>query len=104
MAAEFLKENGYVIVETNYRCHAGEIDIIALNERFLCFIEVKYRKDSHLGDPLEAINYAKQRRIINAASCYLKEHRKMTCHKCRFDAVGIMPGGIRLVKNAFGGM
>lgn len=100
-AAEYLTAEGYEILERNYRCHLGEIDIIARDGEYLCFIEVKFRRNSRLGDPLEAVGIQKQKRIRLVARYYLAVHCEYSAGKCRFDAVGILPGQIRLVRNAF---
>ena len=70
-AINYLKNNGYEILETNYRCRIGEIDIIAKDDGYFVFIEVKYRKTSFMGDPFEAINSKKQSTIRKTASYYL---------------------------------
>ena len=102
LAAYFLEREGYEILERNFRCRNGEIDIVAKEGDYLCFVEVKYRKNSRSGDALEAVTPLKQQRIIRTAEVYLSARGIDSEHKCRFDAVGIMPGKIRLVRNAFG--
>lgn len=97
----YLKNNGYEILETNYRCRIGEIDIIAKSEGYIAFIEVKYRKTSIMGDPLDAINRKKQNTIRKTASYYLLCHNLSENTPCRFDAVGILGNTINLVKDAF---
>ena len=58
LAAEFLEGRGYRIVERNFRCRLGEIDLIARDGSVLVFIEVKYRKTGAYGDPAEAVDYS----------------------------------------------
>lgn len=80
MACDFLKKEGYGIVETNYQKRTGEIDIIARKKNILHFIEVKTRSDSSLqmfGLPQDAVNWRKKRKIIKTALYYLQE--------CGFD-------------------
>lgn len=101
-AAEYLMQRGYRIVEKNYRCRLGEIDLVGIEQDYLCFIEVKFRKNSRMGNPLEAIDLNKQRRIIKTAQFYILTHGVPQNIKCRFDAVGILDEKITLVKNAFG--
>lgn len=101
MAADYLMQQGYHIIERNYRCRTGEIDLIGIERGFLCFIEVKYRKDSKVGDPLAAVNVRKQRKIIQTAQYYLLTHPSLQGKKCRFDVVGILADQIHLVKDAF---
>ena len=75
-AAELLQMEGYEILERNYRCQAGEIDLIARDGRYLVFVEVKYRSDEKAGDPSEAVNWYKQKKICQTASWYLRHSRK----------------------------
>ena len=100
-ASDYLTKKGYQIIERNYRCRIGEIDIIAIERDCLCFIEVKYRKNEKTGDPLEAVDKRKQQKIIRTAQYYLLTHSKYQSVKCRFDAVGILGEEIRLVRDAF---
>ena len=66
-AAELLEKQGYFILERNYRCKQGEIDLIGKEGEYLCFIEVKYRSGLSYGSPLEAVTKAKQRKISRTA-------------------------------------
>lgn len=100
-AAMYLMQLGYKLIEKNYRCRTGEIDLIGIERGCLCFIEVKYRKDSRAGDPLEAVDIRKQRKIIQTAQYYLLTHSRYQGIRCRFDVVGILAGEIRLVRDAF---
>ena len=101
LAAYFLEREGYCILERNFHCRQGEIDLIARDGEYLCFIEVKYRTSRHSGDALEAVTRKKQQRIIHTAEVYFAARGLPGDQKCRFDVIGIMPGEIRLVKNAF---
>ncbi|MDR1017265.1 MAG: YraN family protein [Lachnospiraceae bacterium] len=100
-AIEYLKSIGYRIIETNYRCHLGEIDIIGKDKEYLAFIEVKYRKKESQGYPYEAVNYVKQRKISKVASHYIITHKKAFDYPCRFDVISIFDKEIELFKNAF---
>lgn len=100
---KYLKENNYIILETNFYCYFGEIDIIARNNGYLVFIEVKYRKSRSMGLPEEAVTYSKQRRIYKSAEYFLYKNRISMNIPCRFDVVAIMNKEIVLYKNAFGG-
>ena len=99
--AAFLKQNGFLILERNYRCKQGEIDIIARDGRYLVFIEVKFRATGSTGFSLEAIDHRKAARIRNAALYYLFSHRLSEDTPCRFDAAGIDGETITYIKNAF---
>ena len=100
-AAVFLEKQGYQILERNFRCPAGEIDLIAKEGGYLCFVEVKYRSERETGTPEEAVDARKQKRISRAALYYLMKQGLGDTTPCRFDVVGIRPDGIRVTKNAF---
>ena len=100
-AVGFLEDHGYKIVDTNYRCHIGEIDIIGQNEGFLAFIEVKYRKNIEYGSPFEAVTVKKQQTIRKVAHYYIGSKGLKNNHPCRFDVVGIIGNHIELLKDAF---
>jgi len=104
IAVKFLKENGYEIIEQNYRCKLGEIDIIARDDRVLAFIEVKARRTGDFGGPKWAVTPRKQRKISMVALKYLKETEQME-KRARFDVVAIrlLPGDpdVEIIKNAF---
>lgn len=70
-AAAFLTDRGYVILEKNYRCRTGEIDLIAKDGGYLVFVEVKFRSSKGSGDPAEAVDAKKKSRIAGAARYYL---------------------------------
>ena len=104
IAANFLKKSGYRIIETNFRCAIGEIDIIAWDKNELVFIEVKTRTSGELGFPEQAVGIKKQKKMSQLALWYLqKKNTKDTA--TRFDVLTIMilPAGneIKLIKNAF---
>jgi len=100
ISIEFLKKQGYKIVETNYRCSVGEIDIVAKDKDVLCFVEVKTRKSEEYGLPEEAVDGRKQRKLVNVALAYVKE-KKVYEQDLRFDVVSVYPGHIKLIKDAF---
>ena len=97
---------GYEILEYNYRCRAGEIDIVAKDKGCLVFCEVKYRADDQSGHPLEAVDERKKRTIFRCAMYYLSEHR-LGDVPCRFDVIGIKGNAgvesaeVTHIKNAF---
>lgn len=105
-AANFLKKEGYKIVEMNYTCKFGEIDIIAIEKKFLVFVEVKSRSSETYGAPEYAITKHKMRQIIRVAESYLFK-KKIKNTNCRFDVVAINYNiednskKIRLIKDAF---
>lgn len=87
-AAQALQRKGYAILERNYRCRHGEIDIVGRNGNTLVFIEVKTRKSDCYGPPQEAVTPRKQRQIAMAAQHYLAEH-SLFDSPCRFDVVSV---------------
>lgn len=100
-AAAYLKDKGYKIIEMNFRCRSGEIDIVARDGKYLVFAEVKYRKGEGSGSALSAISTKKQRQISRTALFYMMRHGIAETEPIRFDAVGITDGRIDLVQNAF---
>ena len=101
-AGYYLEQLGYEILEYNYRCRAGEIDLVARDGDYLVFCEVKYRRTAGKGGALDAVTCGKQRTISKCALFYLMEHH-LTGAACRFDVVGIEGAAekITLVKGAF---
>lgn len=85
--AKLLESKGYHIVKRNYHCRFGEIDIIAENEQYIAFVEVKTRKKDSLVSPFEAITPAKCQKIILTAGSYLTEN--ITSKQPRFDAAAV---------------
>ncbi len=102
-AADYLAKRGYQILERNYRCRLGEIDLIAKDGRYLVFIEVKYRTNGGCGDPAEAVDFKKQNKIYQTARYYLYRHGYSENQPCRFDVAAVYGNGsIRYVTHAFG--
>ncbi len=99
IAADYLIENGYEIVAANYRIRNAEIDIIAKKGNTVSFVEVKYRKTNALGTPAEAVNTAKQKKIILAAESFVAENGGDFDY--RFDVCEVTPNGVNLIENAF---
>lgn len=90
-AVRHLEERGCIIIERNWRAgnaQRGELDIIARDGKTLCFIEVKARTSTILGQPQEAVTPAKQRRISRLANAYVSNH-KLDDVPCRFDVVEV---------------
>ncbi len=100
-AVRYLKDQGYEILCRNFSCRQGEIDIVAREGEYLCFVEVKYRSTEGFGDGLAAVDRKKQQRISRTALYYLTKQGYGMETPCRFDVVGITPKGVKLIKNAF---
>lgn len=105
IALETLVSGGYKVLERNFRCKIGEIDIIAKDQDALVFIEVRSKSDSVHGVPQETVNRKKQQKIRRTAEYYLLKNRLQDIY-CRFDVVGILWQGnkephIEIIKDAF---
>ena len=101
-AAEFLKIKGCRILDRNYSCKAGEIDIIySDSEGVICFGEVKFRTEIINGSPEEAVNSNKQRKICRASDCYRAKFSLDESMSYRYDVIAISEDGIKWIKNAF---
>jgi putative endonuclease len=73
LAEQYLKRKGYKVVERNYRCLSGEVDLIVLDQRVIVFVEVKTRTDDRFGTPFDAVEMRKQQKMIRAAQFFLHE-------------------------------
>ncbi|HVN87042.1 MAG TPA: YraN family protein [Candidatus Binatia bacterium] len=104
MAEKLLRKRRYKILQRNYRCRSGEIDLIALDGTTIVFIEVKTRRREGFGSPLDAVDRRKQGQIVRAAKQFLAEQRLLD-RDARFDVVGVWweDGRVtcELVQNAF---
>ena len=85
-ACDHLRKNGLVVVQKNFRCRFGEIDIIAQDGETLVFVEVRLRNNRRFGSGAESVNHRKQQRIIQTASLYLAKHSQCEL-PCRFDVI-----------------
>ena len=96
-AADYLLSLGYTLIARRFRAAGGEIDLVALDDETLVFVEVKYRTKQ---PPEAAIDHTKVARISQAADAYLAKtgaHQK----RCRFDVFAVFPGGLRHHIGAF---
>lgn len=100
IAGEHLQSLGYEILEYNFRCRQGEVDLVARHGEYFVFVEVKYRKNANKGQPSEAIQTTKKRRISRCAQQYLYQHRLQDV-PVRFDVVSILDKEISVLQNAF---
>ncbi len=107
VARRFLKDLGFRIVEENFNCPLGEIDLIVEDGDILVFVEVKTRRSTRFGTPAEAVHARKQRQILRVAEAYMRERRFRG--PCRVDVVAVeFPGQgtearIELIRNAVQG-
>jgi putative endonuclease len=104
LAAHYLRKKGYVILERNFKCPFGEMDIVARHGDVLIFIEVRSRRSEGFGEPLESIRLIKQKKLSRIALCYIQKYH-LQGRKARFDVLGvkIRPEGheIEMVQDAF---
>lgn len=110
MAADYLKSQGLKIVDRNFMCRIGEIDIIAIdfgknnpydNKNTYVFVEVKYRSNANRGNPYEAVDYRKRKKIIQVARYYCMIKGGLSSYNLRFDVISILNNKITWYKNAF---
>jgi len=88
LACRYLEQQGLVLIERNYRCRVGEVDLIMRDGDCLVFVEVRSRHHSRYGTPAETVTRTKQRRLCRAASHFLLTHH---CNApCRFDVIAIL--------------
>ncbi|MGH2479647.1 MAG: YraN family protein [Ktedonobacteraceae bacterium] len=94
LAANALEERGYCILERNFRCRYGEIDLVAQENADLVFVEIKTRRGTVCGLPEEAVNARKARKLQEVAAYYLDGHNLPDC-SWRIDVVAVQfsPGG-----------
>jgi len=104
IAWNYLRQRGYKILEKNYRCRLGEIDIVAKRSRRIVFIEVKTRSDGRFGTPGESVHVRKQKKLARLAQWYLKE-KKIHDVPISFDVVSVLwdqaNPQIQLIQDAF---
>lgn len=102
-AAEYLVSKGYRIIHRNYRTKIGEIDIIAIKDEILIFIEVKTRTSTKYGYPYEAVNWKKQDKIIKTSLIYTKQ-KTLLNYQMRYDIIEVYLSKkpiINHIENAF---
>ena len=103
IACNYLQRQGLTLLERNYRCRRGEIDLIMQEGETLVFIEVRYRRSNRFGSAAETVNSAKQARITATAQHYLSRLSRLP--HCRFDVVALTPSNDNRpewIRDAFG--
>jgi putative endonuclease len=101
-ALMYLQQQGLTLVQQNYSCRFGEIDLVMREQQTLVFVEVKFRRSNHFGGAAAAVTLAKQQKLTRTALFYLQAVGQQ---HCRFDVVAIteQPAEISWIKNAFAG-
>jgi putative endonuclease len=107
IAVSYLQSKNYKILSTNYRTKQGEIDIIATDDEYIVFVEVKYRTSTEYGEPKEAVNSFKIQKIKNTAISYIQQKNLHNSY-FRFDVIEVIKtkelpkASINHIENAFG--
>ena len=105
LALQYIEDNGAEVMETNYRSKSGEIDIIARDGKYICFIEVKYRSSDRFGGPEAAVNIVKQKRICRVSRYYLYSNGYDLDTPVRYDVLALDGDAgaltVKWLKNAF---
>jgi putative endonuclease len=104
IAERWLRRQGWRVVQRRYRSGHRDIDLVMEREGTVAFVEVKARRGSRFGDPVEAVNWSKQKQLIRSASTWIDRHGKPSeCY--RFDVIGVLVEGdrvrVRHIANAF---
>lgn len=97
----YLREQGYEILDRNYWCRFAELDVVAREGAYLCFIEVKYRRDGRHEAPAGVVSRKKMRNICRASQFYMSEKRVLPDMPVRYDVVMIIGEEFHLIRNAF---
>ena len=97
-ALEYLRQNGLTLVERNFRCKGGEIDLIMRQQAALVFVEVRKRADNRHGGAAASVTAAKQARLLIAAQIYLQRYKNPPA--CRFDVIAIEGTALTWLQNA----
>jgi len=97
-AAKFLKDRGYDVLDTNFRCRYGEIDIVARYGDCLIFVEVRTKKSLAFGTPEESITRSKMDKLILSAQTYMQQHEGIP-DNWRIDVIGIVMEADGTVRN-----
>ena len=87
IASRYLRHHGYDVASDHYNCRLGEIDIVAEDRKYICFVEVKTRSESMKYAPADAVDISKRKRIIATSNLFLKEHK--INRQPRFDIIEV---------------
>ena len=105
LAGRHLESHGLRLLARNLNCKAGEIDLVALDETVLVFVEVRARRNTAFGGAAASVNRRKQTRLIRAARYFLpilaRRHLAGRVPRCRFDVISLESGDIRWIRDAF---
>lgn len=100
-ALEYLQAAGLYLIERNYRCRFGEIDLVMADNDVLVFVEVRFRRNRLFGGPAASVDSHKQRRLIATAEHFLQYHRDRRHQPARFDLIAVTePNNLEWIQNA----
>lgn len=99
--AAWYEARGYTVVDRNWRCREGELDLVVRDGRLFVFCEVKSRTSTAFGFPIEAVTREKAARIRRLAARWLEEAAPMPAREIRFDVASVLGGAIDVVEGAF---
>ncbi len=88
-ACEYLQAQGLTLVERNYLCRRGEIDLVMQDKRSSVFVEARYRRNDRLGSSAESVDWRKETKLLATAEHYLQQHPEAAQSVCRFDVVAL---------------
>ncbi|EKG35557.1 hypothetical protein Pav013_4096 [Pseudomonas syringae pv. avellanae str. ISPaVe013] len=105
-ALQFLQQQGLRLIEQNWLCKRGELDLVMLDGDTVVFVEVRYRRHSGWGGAMESVDFRKQEKLVTAAQLFLQHATAWANYPCRFDVVAIEgePGKaapLKWIKSAF---
>jgi putative endonuclease len=104
IAERWLTRHGWRVVQRRFRSGHRDIDLVVAQDDVVAFVEVKARRGAEFGDPIEAVNWNKQRQLVRSASVWIERHGRPS-ESYRFDVVGVLVEGervrVRHVPNAF---
>lgn len=89
LACTFLEGKGFTLLDRNYHCRFGEIDLVMQQNDNIVFVEVRYRRNNNFGSGAESVTANKQSKLIKTASAYLQQHAKLSKYPTRFDVISI---------------
>ena len=103
LACRYLERQGLQLLQRNFQCRCGELDLIMRDGPYVVFVEVRFRSSERYGSPAETVTAAKRKRLIRAAAYYLQRQRFN--NPCRFDIIGVTflegEGRLDWIRDAF---
>ena len=101
LVAQWYRSAGHEVIDRNWRCAQGELDLVVRDGSTIVFCEVKTRSSLRYGSPFEAVDHTRRRRLRAAASLWLRECGPSGAHDVRFDVAGVVGNRIEVIRGAF---